>query len=134
MSGSCGILKQHKIITTKKGARMAFVQLEDYSGIAEIILFPKIFKIAEHWLSSATIFIVKGMLDETGRICKIKAHEFIPFERALTEWPSIQKMIITLPETITEELLTTIKNKSIAGTVSLEIILHEQGKKINFFR
>src|SRR5579863_9480167 len=36
----CGLLKTHKNIVTKKGDRMSFMQLEDATGSAEIIVFP----------------------------------------------------------------------------------------------
>ena len=61
----CGFMRSNRIVFTKKGDRMAFVQLEDISGVAEIILFPKIFAKIEPWLEEHNVFFVKGPLDLT---------------------------------------------------------------------
>ncbi|MBP7854665.1 DNA polymerase III subunit alpha, partial [Candidatus Babeliales bacterium] len=53
----CGLLIQKKIISTKKGERMAFIQLEDLHNHAEIIIFPKLFKVIEPWLQDYSIFV-----------------------------------------------------------------------------
>ena len=59
----CGLLKSRKDIFTKKGDRMAFVQLEDMSGTTEIVVFPKLFGRVEQWLDSYHVFAVKGITD-----------------------------------------------------------------------
>ena len=59
---------------------MSFVQLEDTSSSAEIIVFPKVYKQIEQWLDSYNV-IVKGALDLTApQKCKIKANEVVPME------------------------------------------------------
>jgi DNA polymerase-3 subunit alpha len=40
----CGVISSLKITTTKKGNRMAYVQLEDLHGTVEAIIFPEAFK------------------------------------------------------------------------------------------
>jgi len=128
----CGLIKGKREIITKKGDRMAFVQLEDgASNQAEIILFPKAFKKAEGYLETHHMFVVKGGLDITSQQkCKIKADEFIPIELFFEQWPHIQKVSLNLPHTIEESLLQEIKTVLLKGKIPLELIFHENGKKL----
>ncbi|MDR3551157.1 MAG: hypothetical protein P4L31_07120, partial [Candidatus Babeliales bacterium] len=128
----CGLIKGKREIITKKGDRMAFVQLEDgTSNQAEIILFPKSFKKAEGYLETHQVFIVKGGLDITSQQkCKIKADEFVPIELFFEQWPHIEKVSLNLPGTIEETLLQDIKTALLRGKIPLELIFHENGKKL----
>ena len=80
MSATCGLMKSKREIITKKGDRMAFVQLEDMHTAAEIILFPKTFAQVEQWLDDYHVFFIKGPLDLTApEKCKIIANELKHF-------------------------------------------------------
>jgi DNA polymerase III subunit alpha len=128
---TCGLLKTRKDIVTKKGDRMSFLQLEDMSGTAEIIAFPKTFARAEKWLSSHHVFIVKGVVDVVeGSACKIKAQDIVPIELALSEWPQIEQIALTLPENIEEETVVSVKNQLTKGTTPLHVIFQENGKTL----
>ena len=48
-----GLLSEVKEITTKKGSRMAFAQLEDLKGKVEIVLFPETFTAVQEILKRA---------------------------------------------------------------------------------
>jgi len=128
----CGLLKTKREIMTKKGDRMAFVQLEDAaSNAAEIILFPKTFKKVQAWLDAYQVFIIKGGLDSTStQKCKIKANDFIPIELFFEQWPTISKVSLNLPTNIDESLLAHIKTSLTKGSIPLELIFHENGKKL----
>jgi len=128
---TCGLLKTRKDIVTKKGDRMSFLQFEDMSGTAEIIAFPKTFARAEKWLSSYHVFIVKGVVDVVeGAAFKIKAQDIIPIELALSEWPNIEHISLTLPDDITEDVLVNIKENLTKGTAPLYVIFQENQKKL----
>jgi len=128
---SCGLLKTRKDIVTKKGDRMSFLQFEDMSGSAEIIAFPKTFARAEKWLSSHHVFIIKGSIDATeGASCKIKAQDIIPIELALSEWPNIEHIAITIPTDITEESIISLKKSLTKGTTPLQLIFQENNKTL----
>lgn len=127
----CGLLKTRKDIITKKGDRMSFLQFEDMSGTAEIIAFPKTFARAEKWLSSHNVFIVKGVVDTTATTgCKIKANDIIPIELIFSEWPHIENISLILPDDVQEETITEIKTHLPKGTTPLNIIFHENEKKL----
>jgi DNA polymerase-3 subunit alpha len=110
---------------------MSFLQFEDMSGSAEIIAFPKTFARAEKWLSSHHVFIIKGSIDATeGASCKIKAQDIIPIELALSEWPNIEHIAITIPTDITEESIISLKKSLTKGTTPLQLIFQENNKTL----
>jgi DNA polymerase-3 subunit alpha len=57
--------------TTKKGAPMAFVGLEDLQGLIEIIVFPRTWKESQEKWQVDKIVVVKGKVDAKGREPKI---------------------------------------------------------------
>lgn len=130
MITSYGLLKTKKEIITKKGDRMAFVQLEGIDGIAEIILFPKTFTRVAQWLDTHHVFIVKGVLDLTSTKCKIKADQCVPIELIFQEWKQMSRICIEFPHAVTESTVATLKNQLTRGTTPLECIVLENGKKL----
>jgi DNA polymerase-3 subunit alpha len=128
---TCGIVKNFRRITTKKGDPMAFVNLEDLSGNAEVILFPRTFKKVEQWLDAYHVFIVKGSVDlASDQKCKIKADEFVPIELFFQEWHAFNKASFYLPDAVTEIQIKELKQTLVKGKIPLELLLNEQGKQL----
>jgi len=137
---ACGLLKSKREITTKKGDRMAFVQLEDTSGTAEIIVFPRTYKASSNWLDTHTIFVVKGAFDASSTLhTKIKANDLIPLELVFQEWPSIEKISLILPDYNQEspeslesfnKLLKILQEKCVTGKIPLHITFNENNKTL----
>lgn len=126
----CGIKKTHKTIVTKKGDHMAFVQLEDKISHAEIVIFPKLFKVIEKWLDAYTVFIVKGSLDLTSTVkCKIKATTFVPLDLFFEQWPLIDEVSLIFPDTLSLDIAQEIKNIK-KGKTRLTLIYRENGKRL----
>jgi DNA polymerase-3 subunit alpha len=69
----CGIIAGLKPKITKKGDKMAIINLEDLSGTVEVIVFPDLFATASHMLLTDTPLIVAGQLDKSEQGIKIKA-------------------------------------------------------------
>lgn len=127
----CGLLNTYKQIITKKGERMAFATLEDQTGKAEVVIFPKVFQKVEPWLKSHNIYIIKGNLDQTAQqTCKIKAIEMVPAELFFQEWSRIEKVIVTLPEQFSVTDITTLEKSLSKGNVPLVIRFKEQKKQL----
>jgi DNA polymerase III subunit alpha len=127
----CGLIISTKQIITKKGDRMAFVQLEDASGKCEVIIFPKVFKKIEPWLTDYHVFIIKGALDLTSQQqCKIKANEMVPADLFFQEWPVIINSSFILPDSFDETLLANIKKNIVKGTIPLHFIFNENNKTL----
>jgi DNA polymerase-3 subunit alpha len=127
----CALLKTRKNIVTKKGDRMSFMQLEDMTGSAEVIVFPKTFAKTEKWLDSYQVFIIKGTVDPADEAqLKIKAQDMVPVELALNEWPHIEYVSLSLPHDIQEESLQILKNNLAKGKLPLHIIFQENEKTL----
>lgn len=127
-----------KQITTKKGDKMAFLELEDFSGRCEIVVFPSVFKNVEKWLDEYSVFVVRGALDITSQNkCKIKANSIVPIELFFEEYKDIQAVGLKLPEKLTTSFIEKLKNNIPQGNVPLkfkfvennqELILHSRHK------
>jgi DNA polymerase-3 subunit alpha len=71
----CGLVNGLKEIVTKKGDRMAFLNLEDMKGFVEVILFPEVFKAALPLLRGGDPILIQGVLDLSEDRIKIKGSE-----------------------------------------------------------
>ena len=69
----CGIIAGLKQKVTKKGDKMAILNLEDLSGTVETVVFPDLYASAHHLLLTDTPLIVTGQLDKSEQGNKIKA-------------------------------------------------------------
>jgi DNA polymerase-3 subunit alpha len=69
----CGIIAGLKQKVTKKGDKMAILNLEDLTGTVETIVFPDLYKTAQHLLLTDTPLIIAGVLDKSEQGNKIKA-------------------------------------------------------------
>ncbi len=126
----CGLLKSKRIISTKKGDRMAFVQLEDYVSKTEVILFPSLFKKVEKWLDNHEIFVVKGAIETSGTTCKILANECVPLELFLEEWKLIPGITLQLPHEPNQEILEILSKILKTGNSLLTFNFEENGKNL----
>jgi len=69
----CGIIAGLKQKVTKKGDKMAILNLEDLTGTVETIVFPDLYASATHLLLTDTPLIIAGQLDKSEQGNKIKA-------------------------------------------------------------
>lgn len=126
----CGTFKSHKVITTKKGDKMAFLFLEDSTSTAEIILFPKVYSRVASQLEENAVFVVKGFVDEsTHGSCKIKAQELVVLDK-IFEDHTITAVTIQLPEASQLVLLESFKTAVQPGRIALNFVITDNNKKI----
>lgn len=69
----CGIIAGIKPKITKKGDKMAILNLEDLTGSVETIVFPDLYATSQHLLLTDTPLIIAGQLDKSEQGNKIKA-------------------------------------------------------------
>jgi DNA polymerase-3 subunit alpha len=68
----CGIINSKTVKSTKNGASMAFVTIEDKTGEIELVIFPKIFAEASHILMKDTAICLRGEISaEEGKLLVI---------------------------------------------------------------
>lgn len=129
----CALMQTYKVITTKKGDKMAFAQFEDLSGSAEVIIFPSVFAKVESLLDQYNVFIIKGVLDITSSsVCKIKANEFIPAETVLDAHGVIKTATLVFDNiALTEAFLEKIKGDlPESGDVDMHIAFKENNMSL----
>lgn len=56
----CGLITSKTVKTTRNGASMAFITLEDKTGEIELVVFPKIFEYSSHILMKDTAVCLRG--------------------------------------------------------------------------
>jgi DNA polymerase-3 subunit alpha len=78
-----GLVSEYREIINKKGARMAFCQLEDLTGQIELIVFSDAFKQHENDLKSDQPILVGGQLKREGDSAKIIVDRVAALDSAL---------------------------------------------------
>lgn len=69
----CGILASRKLTTTRRGDKMAMIQLEDLHGRVDVIIFPDLYKKVSAELILDVPILLSGILDKAEKGVKIKA-------------------------------------------------------------
>ncbi len=68
----CGIITTVRVMTTKKGDRMAYFQMEDLRGLVEVIAFPDLYKNAGELIQPETVVRVSGTVDRAEKGTRVK--------------------------------------------------------------
>lgn len=123
------LLLNNKVILTKKLEKMAFAEIEDGSGKAELIIFPKTFALCENMLNEGkNIFVIRGELDATNpELRKIKAETIIPATSFMEQSNTISKITITLPEPVTEEKCQAVNQELRPGNAEIVLQYPDNG-------
>ena len=103
-----GVVESLKVKRTKKGDKMAVINLEDLSGSIEVIIFPDLFSTTSSLLKSDDPLLVIGSLEKTETSVKIIAKELTTLEAAREKYVRALELPLP-PEKITEDVLGEIK-------------------------
>jgi DNA polymerase-3 subunit alpha len=109
-----GIVSAIRVTRTKKGDSMAIVQLEDWEGIVEVLMFPDTYSKVHRLLEADAAIIVKGKLDNDEASMKILATDVHPMERAreiLSKTVTVQIDATTAPADLAEQMQPIIDRK-----------------------
>jgi DNA polymerase-3 subunit alpha len=93
---------------------MAIVQLEDWEGIVEVVVFPDTYAKTQRLLEADAPLIVKGKLDNDESSMKILATDVYPMERAreiLSRTVTVQIDAATAPADLAEQMQPIIDRK-----------------------
>jgi DNA polymerase-3 subunit alpha len=77
-----GVVGDFKVITDRKGGRMAFVTLEDLHGFVEVILFASVYAKGAEFIDADVPILVDGCISKDEKSVKILAESVIPLARA----------------------------------------------------
>ena len=76
-----GVIAQHRVITTKKGSRMAFATLEDLKGQIEVVIFSDVFQKVADLMATEDPVVVKGKVDRATEEVKLIATDLLPLAK-----------------------------------------------------
>ena len=119
-----GIVSALRVARTKKGDPMGVVQLEDWEGIVEVVVFPDTFAKTQRLLDADAPIIVRGKLDNDESTVKILASEIYPIERAaevLSRTVTIRIDALTAPSDLAERLQPLIDEKRGSAEIIFEL-------------
>jgi DNA polymerase-3 subunit alpha len=77
-----GVLLSFKQQSTKRGEAFARAQLEDFEGLAELLLWPKVWEKARSWLKPESMVALRGRVDLSGDEVKVSVEEIVALEEA----------------------------------------------------
>ncbi len=81
-----GFVSGAKVITSKKGQPMAFVEIEDIHGTLEAVVFPDLFTHVRDLLVEDRAVLMEGELQRNDRGVNVIANEVIAMESAEATW------------------------------------------------
>ncbi len=81
-----GTVRNTKVITTKKGALMAFVTIEDMHGSVEVTVFSRLYGTVNHLLVEDHPILIEGMVQKDEQSVKLVADTVIPMDKAEETW------------------------------------------------
>ena len=87
------LVRAIRAITTKRGDRMAFVTVEDYTGSAELLVFSETFEKHRDALQRDRALCIRGRIQERNGDRRVAAEEFLEPEEAaksLTRWHVVE--------------------------------------------
>lgn len=125
-----GIITDIRIITTRKGRAMAFVQMEDFNGSIELILFPNIWEEKGSMLQKDTIMGFSGKVDPSRGDPKFLVDEIIPPEK-LKKIKTSEVHIKINRNICKEEELVSFREYLMDFTGSCTVYLHLPSEKTN---
>lgn len=128
-----GIVTRVQKILTKKGEQMAFIDLEDLSGLIEVVIFPSIFARAKSLIEDGKMVLIKGKLSDKDGEPKFLADEIkelgqqtMPIEPAA--------VTVKIPASATDELFEQLKTafESSPGEMAVNLMINDQKVKTPF--
>ncbi len=127
-----GILSRVQKILTKKGEQMAFIDLEDKSGIIEVLVFPNLFAKYQNLIVPEKLLIITGKLSDKDGEAKFIADDIKEFN-PLTS-PVSPSVTIKIPIAANDQLFEELKQlfESAPGSLSVNLLINEQKVKTPF--
>ncbi|MCK4390326.1 MAG: DNA polymerase III subunit alpha [Desulfobacterales bacterium] len=81
-----GIVRDYKRYNDKKGGVMAFVTLEDLSGLVEVTLFSSLYSTVSGLIEKDSAVMVEGRVTKDEKSSKILADTVVPIDQAEATW------------------------------------------------
>jgi len=101
-----GIIRNSKVITTKRGDLMAFVTVEDMNGSFEITVFPNLYATSSQLLSVDTAILVEGQVQKDEKNINLLSNQIVPIQKAEETWTVSIHINLDMSNTNREQLET----------------------------
>lgn len=124
-----GVVREVRVIVTKNGSEMAFVKMEDPTGIIELVIFPKIYKLSKNvWLDNKPI-LVSAKLGLRGDSPTLIVEAIETKENAVRE---NDEVFIKIPKNSSSNQLKKLKSllTQNPGTQSVVLIIENRKLKL----
>ncbi len=120
-----GLLKTRKNIISKKGDRMAFLTLEDISGVAEIVVFPKVYQDCANLLDEDIPLIIQGKAEIDEQTNKVIADEIISLDEARKKYIESARILLRSDQ-VSRRRIEDLKKLVLQnhGTCPVQLTLH----------
>jgi DNA polymerase-3 subunit alpha len=119
-----GLVSSSRVMRTKKGDQMAVIQLEDWEGIVEVLIFPDTYAKTQRLLEIDAPIFVKGKLDNDESTIKVLATDIYPIERVkeiLSRSVTIRINSALAPQDIASKLQPIIDEKRGSAEIIFEL-------------
>ncbi|UOD35337.1 DNA polymerase III subunit alpha [Deferribacteraceae bacterium V6Fe1] len=124
-----GIVKDIKIYNTKSQEKMAFVTIEDIEGVADVVVFPKLYLSNMRYIEEDKILVIKGRYNTTNDRKSVVAEEIYEITEAIEKLTEHITIKIN-PLGMTKEKISQIKVvvTSNKGLIPLKFLVKKEGK------
>ena len=126
-----GLIENKTDRMTRRNEVMSILRIEDYSGAANVVAFPKVFSQSQQFLAVDMIVKVKGRVDADEKGVQIIADRIMPLKVNYSQAKHVAIHIYSQYDTSenSEALKRVLTNT--AGSVPTSLYLHRQRKRIN---
>ncbi len=121
-----GILGSRRVIITRDGKKIAFVQVEDMTGQIEAIFFDELFRANESRLVSGNLILILGTISRRNDDqAKIRVNDFVELDQAIEHLTEAVEVDID-PQKMNESGLEVLRGvlESSPGQVPVSFIVH----------
>ncbi len=124
-----GIVRDYKLYNDRKGEVMAFVTLEDLSGLAEVTLFASLYSSVSELVEKDSAIIVEGRVTRDEQSTKILADTVVPIEKAEETWTASVHLsldITSLDKGSLQKLLEILKQHKGSSNTFLHLLMPQR--------
>ncbi len=126
-----GLIANVRTLNTKKGDRMAFITLDDRTGLQEVAIFSDLYRIKRDVLVKDNLVVIEGELspDEYSGGYKMRCQQLMDIEEARSLRLKFLKIALQqdkVSEDFTQELLSNLKRAQ-GGRVRVRIEYQREG-------
>ncbi len=118
-----GMVRNTKVIRTKKGEMMAFATVEDLNGAVEVIVFSSVYAKRYDLLFDDSAILIQGQVQKDENSVKILADSIIPMEKAEEIWTASVHFHLDVTRT-DRDLLEALKHLLLRHSGACQGFIH----------